>query len=259
MFSHRRRRVPGNRELWRADRIGGIMPVMDSDPGGESGRCYVSALSQHPDWAQAAAEVTAAVLEQLGAVPELAVFFVTPPHRDAIGDIADVVRSVLQPVTLLGAAAVAVLGPRSALSNPGGGCSRFRCGSKRMGGVQGTSDPNRELLDAAALVGHLVPAGSVYAFLAEHRRRLFPDDLFADLFRSGRGRPSVPADVVATVMVLQSLHGLSDREAAEAVTFDLRGEAAAGLPLEAGAFHPTNLTHWRGPVGRPGRPNPDFG
>ena len=69
-------------------------------------------------------------------------------------------------------------------------------------------------MDAAALVGHLVPAGSVYAFLAEHRQRLFPDELFADLFPSGRGRPSVPADVVATVMVLQSLEGLSDRGAA---------------------------------------------
>src|SRR4051812_20680776 len=133
MFSHRRRRVPGNRELWRADRIGGIMPVMDSDPGGESGRCYVSALSQHPDWAQAAAEVTAAVLEQLGAVPELAVFFVTPPHRDAVGDIADVVRSVLQPVTLLGAAAVAVLGPRREVEEtPGVSLFAARLGSPAL-------------------------------------------------------------------------------------------------------------------------------
>ena len=33
--------------------------------------------------------------------------------------------------------------------------------------VQGRANPDRELLDAAALVGHLVPAGSVYAFLAE--------------------------------------------------------------------------------------------
>ncbi len=39
----------------------------------------------------------------------------------------------------------------------------------------------------------------------------------ADLFPSGRGRPSVPAPVVASVLVLQALHGLSDREAAEAV------------------------------------------
>ena len=37
--------------------------------------------------------------------------------------------------------------------------------------------------------------------------------MFADLFGSGRGRPSVPADVIATVMVLQALEGLSDRDA----------------------------------------------
>ena len=80
-----------------------------------------------------------------------------------------------------------------------------------MVGVQGTSGPDRELLDAGGLVGHLVPAGSVYAFLGEHRRRLFPDELSVDLFPSGRGRPSVPADVIATVMVLQSLEGRSDR------------------------------------------------
>jgi hypothetical protein len=55
----------------------------------------------------------------------------------------------------------------------------------------------------------------VYAFLADHRKDLFPDELFADLFPSGRGRPSVPADQVATVMVLQALEGLSDREAAQ--------------------------------------------
>ena len=58
-----------------------------------------------------------------------------------------------------------------------------------MVGVQGSADPNRELLDAQALVGHLVPAGTVHAFLAEHRQRLFPDEFFADLFPSGRGRP----------------------------------------------------------------------
>jgi small ligand-binding sensory domain FIST len=88
------------------------MFVMDTESDGGMGRCYASALSEHPDPTQAAAEVTARVLERLGAVPELAVLFVTPPHRDALDDIADVVRSVLRPVTLLGATAVAVLGPR---------------------------------------------------------------------------------------------------------------------------------------------------
>jgi len=40
--------------------------------------------------------------------------------------------------------------------------------------MQGSSDPNVELMDAAAFVSHLVPADSVYAFLAEHRHQLFP-------------------------------------------------------------------------------------
>jgi len=50
--------------------------------------------------------------------------------------------------------------------------------------------------------------------LAAHREEVFPDAMFADLFPSGRGRPSVPASVVATVLVLQALHGLSDRRPA---------------------------------------------
>ena len=73
--------------------------------------------------------------------------------------------------------------------------------------MQGSSDQDRELLDAGTLVGHLVPEGSVHRFLAEHRRRLFPDVMFGDLFPSRRGRPSVPADVIAPVMVLQALEG----------------------------------------------------
>src|SRR4051794_2328160 len=82
--------------------------------------------------------------------------------------------------------------------------------------------------------------------------------MFEDLFRSGRGRPSVPADVVATVLVLQALHGLSDREAAEAVTFDLRWKAACGLPVAAAAFHPTVLTYWRRRLAASGRPQRIF-
>jgi IS5 family transposase len=124
--------------------------------------------------------------------------------------------------------------------------------------VQGRSEDQRQLGDVEAWAGHLLPPGSVFAFLAGHRRELFPDELFADLFRSGRGRPSVPADVVATVIVLQSLHGLSDREAAEAVTFDLRWKAAAGLAVEAASFHATTLTYWRRRLAASEKPNRIF-
>jgi IS5 family transposase len=111
--------------------------------------------------------------------------------------------------------------------------------------MQGSSRPDRELLDAAALCGHLVGEGSVHALLAEHRHRLFPDEMFADLFPSGRGRPSVPADVIAAVMVLQALEGRSDREACRALQTDIAWKAAAGLALTDEAFHPTVLTLWR--------------
>jgi hypothetical protein len=62
----------------------------------------------------------------------------------------------------------------------------FSCRFVQTGWMQGTSDPDAELLDAAALCRHLVPDDSVHAFLADHRKDLFPDELFADLFRSGR-------------------------------------------------------------------------
>jgi hypothetical protein len=115
----------------------------------------------------------------------------------------------------------------------------------QAGCVQGESRLDRELLDAAALCGDLLEAGSVQAFLAEHRRRLFPDEMFADLFPSDRGRPSVPADVVATVMLLQVLEGLSDREAVRALRRDIAWKAACGLAINDKAFHPTVLTLWR--------------
>jgi len=108
------------------------------------------------------------------------------------------------------------------------------------------------------VAGHLLPAGSIYAFLAEHRQRLFTDEMFADLFRSGRGRPSVPADVVAAAIVLQTLNGLSDRETAEAITFDLRWKAALGLAVTSGAFHPTTLTVWRNRLAASQRPQRIF-
>lgn len=111
--------------------------------------------------------------------------------------------------------------------------------------MQGVAVSDRELLDAESVCRHLVPSGSVFAFLADHRRDLFSDGMFADLFPSPTGRPSVPADVMASVIVLQTLHGLSDRDAVEALRCDLRWKVACGLPLADEGFHPTTLTYWR--------------
>jgi DDE family transposase/transposase-like protein DUF772 len=73
-----------------------------------------------------------------------------------------------------------------------------------------------------------LPEGSVYRFLARERGWLFPPELFADLFES-TGRRSVPPSILAVVMVLQRLEGLSDREAADRFAFDVRWRYAAGV------------------------------
>jgi hypothetical protein len=109
--------------------------------------------------------------------------------------------------------------------------------------------------DAAALLGDRLPEGSVYHLLAHHGQRLFGDDYFADLFAaSAKGRPTIPARVVATVMLLQAYEGLSDREAVEHLAFDLRWKAAAGLAVDAGAFHATVLVGMRNRLRASDRP-----
>jgi Transposase domain (DUF772)/Transposase DDE domain len=121
--------------------------------------------------------------------------------------------------------------------------------------MQGKERADRELLDAQGLVGHLVPAGSMFGFLAAHRGELFADEEFADLFPSGKGRPSVPASVMASVMVLQVLQDCSDAETAEAARCDLRWKVACGFPLDHGGFDPSTLVYWRRRIAKSDRPH----
>jgi hypothetical protein len=121
--------------------------------------------------------------------------------------------------------------------------------------MQGVERTDRELLDAAALVGHLVPEGSMFAFLAEHRGRVFPDGLFADLFPSAKGRRSMPGSVAASILTLQTLLDLSDAETAEAARCDLRWKVATGMALDDKGFHPTTLTYWRRRLAKSARPH----
>ena len=92
--------------------------------------------------------------------------------------------------------------------------------------------------------GKLSPT-SIYSLLYREGHRLLPDDAFADLFEDV-GRRSVPPRIVAVVMVLQRLEGLSDREAADRFTFDMRWKfAAGGLDLEYPGFVHTVLVDMR--------------
>lgn len=93
----------------------------------------------------------------------------------------------------------------------------------------GRAEQQMDLLDdVSGFCEEVLPATSIYSVLHRERHRLFPDEMFADLF-SHRGRRSVPPSVVAAVMVLQRLEALSDREAVERYSFDARWRYAAGV------------------------------
>src|SRR6266480_5859462 len=109
--------------------------------------------------------------------------------------------------------------------------------------------------DPREILGDRLREGSLYRLLADHGLVMFPDDYFADLYAgSARGRPTVPARVVATVMLLQSFEGLSDREAIDRLEVDLRLQAAAGVDAGYWAFHPTVLVGMRNRLRASARP-----
>ena len=82
---------------------------------------------------------------------------------------------------------------------------------------------------------------SIYGVLHRECFNLFPDEMFADLF-TDVGRRSVPPMIVAVVVVLQRLEGLSDREAVERFAFDARWKyAAGGLDFDYPGFVHTGL------------------
>jgi hypothetical protein len=105
------------------------------------------------------------------------------------------------------------------------------------------------------LLGDRLAEGSIYRLLAEDGAALFGDEYFADLFKcSTLGRPTVPARVTATVMLLQGLRGTLWSRRLWPVGFDLRWKAAAGLTVGAAAFHPTVLVGMRNRLRASDRP-----
>jgi IS5 family transposase len=112
--------------------------------------------------------------------------------------------------------------------------------------------------DVWATCRALIPAGSVFAFLAEHREALFPEVMFADMYPSSDGRPSVPPGELACAVVLQTLHGLSDIETVQEMRCDLRWKAACGLGLHDLAFDSSLLAYFRRRLARSERPDRIF-
>jgi hypothetical protein len=110
----------------------------------------------------------------------------------------------------------------------------------------GVSPTQEDLLKGtAAFCDGRVGESSIWAVLHRECHRLFPDEMFADLF-ADTGRRSVPPMIVAVVMVLQRLFGLSDREAVEAFSFDARWKyACGGLEFDYPGFAHTVLVDMR--------------
>jgi Transposase DDE domain/Transposase domain (DUF772) len=110
----------------------------------------------------------------------------------------------------------------------------------------------------AAVCEGRVGQQSIWAVLYHQGERLFADELFADLFAEV-GRRSVPPRIVATVMVLQRLQGLSDREAVEAFSFDARWKyACGGLPYDYPGFSHTVLVDMRARLAASAQPERIF-
>jgi hypothetical protein len=110
----------------------------------------------------------------------------------------------------------------------------------------------------ASFVAGRVKENSIFAVLHRECHVLFADQLFADLFADS-GRRSVPPRIVAVVMVLQRLFGLSDRDAVEAFEFDARWKyAAGGLDFDYPGFSHTVLVDMRARLAASERPRRIF-
>ena len=78
---------------------------------------------------------------------------------------------------------------------------------------------------------------SIYWLLADHGGRLISDDYFADLYtKSVRGRPTVPARVLATVMVLQAFEGSTNLTRQWCLPVLARWRVVAGICRGRGAW-----------------------
>lgn len=125
--------------------------------------------------------------------------------------------------------------------------------------TQGRTPDTLDLFDTSRdFCDRLLAESSIYRLLYEHGDALFPDEFFEDLY-SSRGRASVPPRILATVMVLQRLGGLSDREAVDRFTFDLRWKfACGGLEADYPGFVHTVLVDMRARLRRSDSPTRIF-
>ena len=86
---------------------------------------------------------------------------------------------------------------------------------------------------------------SFYGALRQFGEELLGRDLFAPMYASGVGRPSVPPIILAKAVLLEMHDGVSDREAEQHAKFDLRWRYALDLEVDAVAFEASTLSRFR--------------
>ncbi len=87
---------------------------------------------------------------------------------------------------------------------------------------------------------------SFYGYLASLRGSLFRDEQFADFYdQQGIGRPSVPPSLLATALLLQTFDRVSDEEARDRATFDVRWKVALGIWIDQQPFAKSTLQLFR--------------
>ena len=122
----------------------------------------------------------------------------------------------------------------------------------------GLTPTQADVFTTTAFCEGRVAPDSIYGLLHRECFRLFPDEMFADLFADS-GRNCVPPMIVAVVMVLQRIEGCSDREAVDRFTYDARWKyAAGGLGFDYPGFVHTVLVDMRARLAGSERPDRIF-
>lgn len=95
------------------------------------------------------------------------------------------------------------------------------------------------------------PKGSAFITLRDELGKIYEDEDFAELF-SDAGRRAQSPGMLALVMVMQYMEGLTDKQAANAVRARIDWKYALGLELEDAGFDESVLSKFRGRVVRGG-------
>lgn len=108
----------------------------------------------------------------------------------------------------------------------------------------GRRQPQRSFFDGLGLP-HRVSPDSFYGRMATVIDVLFRDDDLKHIYCPDNGRPSLPPSLMCGILLLQFYDDVSDAEAVERTTFDLRWKVALNLPLDYAGFDPSSLSVFR--------------